>query len=321
MTLEERVVKALYPVRAWMAPAKYARLACDYAGEAAVERVRSRLMSDAPCMIGRFGATELAGMMCVIDMESALPLWVKYWKVFRGEMRATNKWNRRIRQHMADWSGFFPLTDAALTRFARLMERDAGELDILGSWLAEETRICALFRRAETVPIDVILYPYRQTNPWTLALAGKRVLVVHPFADSIRQQFEKRSVLYGGKTIIPDCQLLTLKAVQSLRGEAEQFQTWFDALAWMCQRVDRLDFDVALIGAGAYGFPLAAHIKRGGRKAVHVGGALQLMFGIRGKRWEKDEELLPFMNAHWVRPSKHETPRDLNTLESGGCYW
>ena len=321
MTLEERIIKMVYPLRAWLSPGKKCRLACEYTGEAASKLVRSKLVSDRPCMIGRFGATELAGMMCVRDIESTLPVWKKQWKVLRGEMRATNKWNARIRQHMADWSGFFPLTDEALTRFTRLMETDSGELDVLGSWLAEEVRIQELLKHATIIPIDIILYPFLQEYPWTLSLKGKRVLIIHPFEDSIKRQYAKRGLLFNGKQVMPECHLMTLKAVQSLRGETDRFASWFDALAWMCQQADRMEFDVALIGAGAYGFPLAAHIKRSGRKAVHVGGALQLMFGILGKRWENDVNLKPYINEHWIRPESHETPRDLKTLESGGCYW
>lgn len=49
----------------------------------------------------------------------------------------------------------------------------------------------------------------------------------------------------------------------------------------MKDEIDKRDYDIALIGCGAYGFPLAAHIKRSGKKAVHLGGALQLLFGIK----------------------------------------
>ena len=321
MKLEERILKLLYPLREWLSPAKNRHLLCDYKDEEASELISNMLLNDAPCMIGRFGATELAGMTCVRNMESSLPIWNKYWKILRGEMRVANKWNRRIRQHMADWSGFFPLTDDALTKFTRLMEQDASCLDILGSWLSEEVQIRNLFSTAAIIPIETILYPYRQKNPWTLSLEKKRVLVVHPFEDTIKIQYPKRHLLFSGIKVFPDCQLITLKAVQSLRGENDRFETWFDALDWMCREIDKLEFNVALIGAGAYGFPLAAHIKRSGRKAVHVGGALQLMFGIKGKRWEKDQELQLFVNEHWVRPDINETPRDLNSLESGGCYW
>ena len=44
----------------------------------------------------------------------------------------------------------------------------------------------------------------------------------------------------------------------------------------------KFDFDVALIGCGAYGFPLAAKLKTAGKQAIHLGGVLQALFGIKG---------------------------------------
>ena len=48
-------------------------------------------------------------------------------------------------------------------------------------------------------------------------------------------------------------------------------------------------FDIAIIGCGAYGLPLAAKLKKEGRQAIHLAGVTQLMFGIKGKRWEENE--------------------------------
>ena len=79
-------------------------------------------------------------------------------------------------------------------------------------------------------------------------------------------------------------------------------------------------FDVALIGCGAYGLPLGAAIKQMGKPAVHLGGALQLLFGIRGRRWEAMPQYLSLMNDAWVRPSSTETP-PLAEMVDGGCYW
>lgn len=95
-------------------------------------------------------------------------------------------------------------------------------------------------------------------------------------------------------------------------------------------QLDRAPYDVVLIGCGAYGFPLAAHAKRTGHQAIHLGGALQLLFGIKGNRWE-DESMckkwgLPtgaytsLFNAYWVRPSNDETPITAASVE-GACYW
>ena len=54
----------------------------------------------------------------------------------------------------------------------------------------------------------------------------------------------------------------------------------------MVKEIEKKDFDIALIGAGAYGMPLAYKIKKMGKKAIHIGGSLQCLFGIKGSRWE-----------------------------------
>ena len=124
--------------------------------------------------------------------------------------------------------------------------------------------------------------------------------------------------------------IITLKAVQSIGG-TEKFSTWFDALDYMKQQIDGIDFDIALIGCGAYGMPLAAHIKRSGKQAIHFGGSLQLLFGIRGKRWETSEygktyftdgigKYPSLVNNYWIRPYETSKFKGAEKVE-GGCYW
>ena len=100
----------------------------------------------------------------------------------------------------------------------------------------------------------------------------------------------------------------------------------------MKDEIDKQDYDIALIGCGAYGFPLAAHIKRSGKKAIHLGGALQLLFGIKGKRWTNPTygmKSLPFitenyynnmLNDFWTSPAKTEKPLNANNVV-GDCFW
>ena len=76
---------------------------------------------------------------------------------------------------------------------------------------------------------------------------------------------------------------------------------------------------VLLVGAGAYSLPLVAHAKRMGKQGVHLGGAAQVLFGIRGRRWEGQPESC-FYNEHWSRPIPEETPAGVEAVE-GGCYW
>jgi hypothetical protein len=108
--------------------------------------------------------------------------------------------------------------------------------------------------------------------------------------------------------------------VQSSARNPTRFASWFDALDWMTERAAALQFDTAIVGCGAYGFPLAARIKAMGRQVIHLGGATQYLFGIRSRRGEQMPEIARFFNAHWVRPSGDEKPPGAELVE-GGCYW
>ena len=88
----------------------------------------------------------------------------------------------------------------------------------------------------------------------------------------------------------------------------------------MCKDISKIDFDVALLGCGSYGLPLANYIKNLGKSAVYIGGGLQLYFGIKGKRWENSQDITKFYNDYWTRANTNETPNTSNMVE-GGCYW
>ena len=135
-----------------------------------------------------------------------------------------------------------------------------------------------------------------------------------------KKQYQNRRYLWQNPDVLPDFELKTIKAVQTIAGETSEFNTWFDALHYMEQQMDALDYDVAIIGCGAYGFSLAAHAKRMGKKAIHLGGATQILFGIKGKRWDDLPAVNKFYNEYWVYPSADETPKHKDRVE-GGCYW
>ena len=51
--------------------------------------------------------------------------------------------------------------------------------------------------------------------------------------------------------------------------------------------------------------------RRRGRTTVYVGGGLQLLFGIRGRRWADPAEIAAVTRGSWVWPSAAETPAAL----------
>ena len=276
------------------------------------------LAGNDPCLICRIGSTELKATLNQLDIASSDGLLTKSIKYIRGDIGPF--WcDDNIRFLMHNLSGFFPADAAGLEKFANLMLRDLQNIDVLGSWLADEIRLEKFFPNAKIVPL-IDLEPYYHADPWSEALEGKSVLVIHPYEESIKKQYAKHQVLFDDPRILPDFELMTLKAVQSIAGNKTPFTNWFDALAWMCRKVSRLNFDIAIIGAGAYSLPLASFVKNLGKKALHLGGATQILFGIKGKRWDELPFFKQLYNENWVRPLPTETPDNFRIVESG-CYW
>ncbi len=153
------------------------------------------------------------------------------------------------------------------------------------------------------------LEPYFFDAPWSAQLAGKRVLVVHPFEPSIRGQLARRTAIWSEKPeILPACEV---EIARSPYGFAHSgFNDWFAMLGWFEQRIaalhQRARFDVALIGCGVAGVPLAGFVKRLGAIAIQVGDPLPVLFGIRTAAAENRPELQRFFNAAWVQPQATE---------------
>ena len=290
----------------------------DWQGQAASDLIKETLKGHKPCMICRIGSNELKATLNYLDIVSGDGPFTKSIKYIRGDI-GPFWWDDTISFLMGNFAGFFPANAVSLERFANIMLRDMQNIDVLGSWLADEIRLERFFPNAKIVPL-ADLEPYYHTNPWSEILEGKRVLVIHPYEESIKKQYARHRVLFDDPRILPNFELMTLKAVQSIAASKTAFSNWFDALEWMCQRASNLEFDIAIIGAGAYGLPLASFVKSIGKKAVHLGGATQILFGIKGKRWDELPFFKQLYNENWIRPLPAETPANFQMVESG-CYW
>jgi len=95
---------------------------------------------------------------------------------------------------------------------------------------------------------------------------------------------------------------------------------WAEHMQRLREAVAAREFDVAIIGAGPYGLPIGAFIKQLGRVALHLGGPTQLLFAIRGKRWEQYQDFAAVMDETWIRPSPEETPPSIASFEQTP-YW
>lgn len=263
------------------------------------------LKEDKPCCIARFGRTELT----VLVSHEWDALGIK-------------KPSEKINANLCQYSGFFPNVSEKFRRFYKYMLSLIGEVDVLGIWymVLEEYMVDTYMKNTKVVPLMAI-EPYYFDNPWSRVLEGKKVLVIHPFAETIESQYKKRKEIFPGRPVLPDFELKTIKAVQTLADqEDDRFNDWFEALDYMIDKMHQTDFDVAIIGCGAYGMPLAVEAKRMGKKAVHMGGATQVLFGIKGARWDNDEDVNCYYTDAWVRPGKQDELKGMEKVEDS-CYW
>lgn len=260
-----------------------------------------------PFMAGRLGAVELANMRAYeFDDKRIIEKDVK---------------------QLCDCAGFFPNDVSLMPRFYDEMIQGCRETDYLAAWFQpfEDYYLNTVFHKDMHLTYLHYIDPFRcPKEPWTAALKGKKVLVIHPQARIIEQQYRKRELLFPGTEILPEFELQVQKAVQTNAGETdERYHNWFEALEDMYEQAMQKEFDLAILGCGAYGFPLAAKMKQAGKQAVHMGGISQVLFGIHGKRWDEDKNhrfLQQYDSDAWVRLSDKDKPKNADAVEDG-CYW
>lgn len=261
--------------------------------------IKNLLEGNEPFMISRLGSTEL-----------------KVLKSFE----KSEDYTENLKNIIKDLSGVFPNDSKTLNEFAKLYFEDITNIDLLGIWYNpfEDTvsnRYCPNAKITNLRNLE----PYFSSNPWSASLENKKVLVIHPFTQSIEKQYLKRELLFTDKKVLPKFELMTYPAIQSLGGN-DDYKSWFDALEKMKSDIAKIDFEIAIIGAGAYGLPLASYIKTIGKKAIHLGGSTQMLFGVYGQRWAIHPDFKDIINENWIKPTPNEKPKNAGKVENA-CYW
>lgn len=277
-------------------------------------RILEALDNGTPFAVGRFGTTEgnLIDALCRNrGSESLGQLITAAWRL----------------------SGVFPPTlESGWNLYETYMDV-MQDFDLLGvrrhshdtGFRRVESRLVRDFApRAALFPIEA-LSPGNPGTEWLWALGERKLLVVMPFAASLQRYAESPTSFSLGGRPAPQLNFEFLETVQSLSGTRETvgYESWLDALTDQKRRMDQVDFDIALIAGGAYGAPLAVHAKRTGRVGVHIGGALQLLFGLKGSRWtdpSNPDFRSDTLGAGWRFPEAADRVPSADLVENG-CYW
>lgn len=239
-------------------------------------------------------------------------------------------------------AGIFPTTPTSISLWQEEYTKAVQQSDFLATgWYAPlekaEERLLQRFRW-EGYPVKLrCLEPY-YVDPcyrWTSELEGQDVCVVSSFADSMEKQVkENREKIWKENHV--DSLLPPLTRWHFIKTGyspilAQGRATWMDALdtdvsSWH-EAVDKLEANilatgakVVLLGCGGLAMVLGQRLKAKGKICIVMGGAIQVLFGIRGKRWEHHSIISHFWNDAWSWPSLDETPAGANEVE-GACYW
>lgn len=279
------------------------------------ELIYEKILSDKPLLVSRLGSSE-----CMV----ALSYKYKYTTSLLTQLKlrslgAQTKWSEKLQDDFLNKSGFITHNKSDLETFSKLYISCFSAIDILGSWQNGESFFHEL---DESVKVKLNhLEPYLSDRPWTRALANKKVLVIHPFSYSILKQYESyKDHLFKDKNVLPNFNLQVYRSKQTLALESINNQNWFKNLEAMKRDISKIDFEVALVAAGAYGLPLSFYMKQLGKKVIHIGGPLQLLFGIKGKRWESIPSMRKLFNNYWIHPCKEDRIKNLHFAENG-AYW
>jgi hypothetical protein len=155
-------------------------------------------------------------------------------------------------------------------------------------------------------------------NHWVESLNGKRVLVISPFKTSIEKQLSQMTRIWQARPWTWQADFRVQKFPYLIDEDCPQ--TWQEVYQEMLAVVKAADYDVALFGCGGLGLPLAAAAKTAGRMGIHLGGHLQLLFGIYGQRHLEQEWHARWINEAWIRPMPEEVAKTAKRVEAG-CYW
>jgi hypothetical protein len=124
--------------------------------------------------------------------------------------------------------------------------------------------------------------------------ANKKILILSPFSKSIEYQIQPErlnNLLKDYK--FPECTIKTYNTPITYNNSEEQVNidtnNWLEQCAKMEDDISKIDFDIALLSCGSYANCLGAFISKSlNRKAIYLGGILNILFNIYGKRYDID---------------------------------
>jgi hypothetical protein len=294
--------------------------------------IEKSIKENKPIMIGKIGATELQIIYQTILIERNL----------------INDYNPTTK-HEAINTGMHPPINDTFKLFAKLYLDELKNINILASWNDNLIQIEAMIwyqvitsnRNPDEIKdiVDLMSLESFYTNPanwWQNLYKNKTILIISPFTDSIFKQLEypQRNKVWNGKWNNFWDASINFKYIKfphpfATLSKEEQLKypaNFIEVIEKYKNEINSIgDFDIALIGAGCFSIFLCSYIKNKiGKSVFHLGGGLQMMFGVYGNRWfqngNPNDFFKEYINEYWIRPSNDEIPIGYKQQENGAYF-
>ena len=238
-----------------------------------------------------------------------------------------------LKFHCLTQNGIYPPTPEFILRFNREYVDCLRQLDYYG---LKSSGSEAAVLRAYHVPAQLVnwksLHPDRSVpsdleNCYLPSLESKRILLISPFANLLAERANLKTFesVWSkiGKTWFHPAEIIPLEIPFAVtQSTQDRYPTVLDLFDAIMHQVATKQFDVALIGASGLGIPIASRIKALGKMGLSIGGDLQVLFGVSGRRWrERTKWQTLYFNKAWIDvPARYVIPEKDEVVE-GGSYW
>lgn len=237
-----------------------------------------------------------------------------------------------LRVHAYRQGGVFPDSDDSQLDFCERFRATCIDMDFLAASAGWPEALELLPDPGpELVDVEALepdrSHPYDSANCYLPSLRGARVLLVSSLADALaeratRATFESVWANIGVPWFEPgEVDALQFPYTYDESVQATHQSIW-DIYDDVVSRMASREFDVALIAAAALGCPLATAVKKMGVVGISLGGHLQVLFGVHGKRWRDDHEWSSrYINESWIGVPEEMRPTNSQGLADDGAYW
>jgi hypothetical protein len=268
--------------------------------------IRHYLKNNTSFCCGKIGVTELNILYCYFHLKNG------------GNLLP------HLKHEVENIAGMYPYNSETVNKFAEDTLNRLKYIDLIPKWskiLPDfENFIFNTYCPKAHITDLMHFEPYFYDKPWSEFLKDKKVLVFSPFKESIDNNFKNLSKIWNNKltnnfdlNVVKYPFAITLDNNTSYKTSQEVYKKYLDILS-------KENFDVGIFGTGYTSLLFATECKKMNKIGMHLGGATQMLFGVKGQRWKDNDKYQPFFNDFWSTPLNSEIP-EKHKLVEGGCYW